>query len=110
MSRGIAMTHEALQAALEARLAGLQSRLSSLKEDATKSHSSDSSEQAQERENDEVVDAIANETEHSIRVIQATLKRIHEGNYGVCEACGEIIDEARLQAIPEATRCVGCVS
>ncbi|MCB1687094.1 MAG: TraR/DksA family transcriptional regulator [Halioglobus sp.] len=104
------MTDKALQAELEARLASLQSRLASLKKDATQPHSSDSSEQAQERENDEVVDAIANETRLSIRVIQATLKRIEDGTYGACEACGEPIGEARLNAIPEATRCVSCVS
>ncbi|CAA0122285.1 General stress protein 16O [Halioglobus japonicus] len=102
------MTRKAIQAELEARLASLQARLSSLKQDVTQSHSSDSSEQAQERENDEVVDTIANETEASIRTVQAALERLKEGTYGSCEACGESISDARLEAIPEATRCVNC--
>lgn len=102
------MTHEAVRAGLEARLAALQARFASLKQDVTQSHSSDSSEQAQERENDEVVDVIANETEASIRTVQAALQRIEVGTYGHCEVCGEPIGEGRLSAIPEATRCVSC--
>jgi len=102
------MTYETLKIELQERLATLQSRLSSLKKDATQSHSGDSAEQAQERENDEVVDAIGNETMQSIRVIQSALERIESGIYGVCDNCGEDIGLARLEAVPEATRCVNC--
>ena len=102
------MAHEALKAELEERLAAMLARLSSIKKDVTQSHSGDSAEQAQERENDEVVDAIGNETAASIREIQEALDRIAEGTYGECEACGKPIAEGRLKAIPEATRCVDC--
>jgi len=102
------MAYETLQAQLQERLAGLQQRLASIKKDVTQSHSGDSAEQAQERENDEVVDAIGNETAQSIRVIQAALDRIADGTYGICADCGERIAQARLEAIPEATRCVNC--
>jgi DnaK suppressor protein len=102
------MAYEAVRAELEARLAELQARLASIKREVTQSHSGDSAEQAQERENDEVVDAIGNETAQSIRVIQAAIERIDEGTYGLCERCGEEIGNARLRAIPEATSCVNC--
>ena len=102
------MSYEGLRAELEEGLATLQARLASIKQDVTKSHSGDSAEQAQERENDEVVDAIGNETAQSIRGIQAALARIDDGTYGVCSRCGEDIGEARLRAVPEATRCVNC--
>ncbi|MEJ2532449.1 MAG: TraR/DksA C4-type zinc finger protein [Halioglobus sp.] len=102
------MAYEALRAELEARLGELQARLASIKREVTQSHSGDSAEQAQERENDEVVDAIGNETAQSIRVIQAAIERIDDGTYGICDRCGEEIGEARLEAIPEATRCVNC--
>lgn len=102
------MTHEALKAQLEERLVVLQTRLASIKRDVTKSHSGDSAEQAQEREDDEVVDAIGNETAQSIRDIQAALARINAGTYGICVECGEDISEGRLRAVPEATRCVNC--
>ena len=104
------MSHEALKAELEAKLAELQSRLASIKREVTQSHSGDSAEQAQERENDEVVDAIGNETAQSIRVIQAALSRIEDGSYGICDSCGKEIGEARLAVVPEATRCVDCAA
>ena len=102
------MSNDALKKQLEERLATLQARLASIKKDVTREHSGDSAEQAQERENDEVVDAIGNETALSIRAVAAALERIAEGTYGVCENCGEDIGEARLQVVPEATRCVNC--
>ena len=102
------MSNDALKKQLEERLATLQARLASIKKDVTREHSGDSAEQAQERENDEVVDAIGNETALSIRTVAAALERIEEGTYGVCENCGEDIGEARLQVVPEATRCVSC--
>jgi DnaK suppressor protein len=41
------------------------------------------------------------------RLAQA-LRRLHDGTYGVCEECGEIIAGARLRAMPEVTTCVRC--
>ena len=102
------MNDEALKKELESRLAALQARLTSIKKQATQSHSGDSAEQAQERENDEVVDAIGNETAQSIRGIQAALERLEAGTYGLCENCGEEIGRKRLEVVPEATRCVNC--
>lgn len=42
--------------------------------------------------------------------IQASLARIERGTYGSCEGCGELIDEDRLRALPEADRCGGCAA
>ena len=39
---------------------------------------------------------------------ERALGRIDDGTYGVCEACGEPIGKARLQAFPRATLCVQC--
>ena len=102
------MEYQALKDELEGRLAALQSRLASIKKDVTREHSGDSAEQAQERENDEVVDAIGNETAQSIRGVTAALERIADGSYGICENCGDQIGQARLEIVPEATRCVAC--
>ena len=102
------MAYEALKAELEKRLAEMQARLASIKEDVTQGYSGDSAEQAQERENDEVMDAIGNETRQSLHDIQVALDRIADGSYGECEVCGEDIGEGRLKVIPEATRCVNC--
>ena len=102
------MAYETLKAELEERRALMQARLSSIKKDVTQEHSGDSAEQAQERENDEVVDAIGNETRQSLHAIQVALDKIAEGSYGECEKCGKEIGEARLQVIPEAALCVTC--
>ena len=102
------MAYDSIRQQLEERLAELQVRLENIKKDVTQSHSGDSAEQAQERENDEVVDAIGNETAQSIKIVQAALGRIADGSYGTCKECGKSIGQARLEAMPEATRCVGC--
>jgi len=36
------------------------------------------------------------------------LERLREGEYGLCEECGEPIAPARLRAMPEVARCVRC--
>jgi RNA polymerase-binding transcription factor len=102
------MAHETLKAELEQQLVQLQARLASIKKDATQGHSGDSAEQAQERENDEVVDAIGNETVQSIRDVQSALERISAGTYGICDSCGEDISAQRLAVLPQATCCVNC--
>lgn len=36
--------------------------------------------------------------------------RLAHGDYGVCEDCAQTIAPERLEALPDATRCVGCQS
>lgn len=38
------------------------------------------------------------------------LKRLDAGEFGWCEACGELIAPRRLDADPAVTHCVDCVS
>lgn len=45
--------------------------------------------------------------ERANRLAEA-LERLREGEYGLCEECGESIAPARLRAMPEATTCVPC--
>ncbi len=40
--------------------------------------------------------------------IDAALKRIEDGVYGVCTDCGVDIPAARLHAAPETPRCIDC--
>lgn len=102
------MDTQAIKDKLSAELADLTARLDHIKRDVSQAHSSDSAEQAQERENDEVLDEIGNETLHSIEQIKAALKRIDEGEYGICQSCGDEIALERLQILPETTFCVKC--
>jgi DnaK suppressor protein len=43
-----------------------------------------------------------------IRKINAALNRIEEGEYGICEICGEEIDLRRLRVRPVTTCCIDC--
>ncbi|MFC7101818.1 TraR/DksA family transcriptional regulator [Nonomuraea rubra] len=42
------------------------------------------------------------------QAIMEALKRIDEGVYGRCVDCGSSVPEGRLEARPEAARCVQC--
>lgn len=43
-----------------------------------------------------------------VRDVDAALRRILVGAYGLCVDCGERIDRRRLEAYPTAKRCLGC--
>lgn len=102
------MTPEQARNVLQNHLNQLEVRLGKLKSDVTQSHSADFEEQAQERENDEVIDALGHETETSIVELRAALLRIDENRYGLCEECDEYISPQRLEALPEARLCIDC--
>jgi DnaK suppressor protein len=42
--------------------------------------------------------------------IRTALKRVDEGDYGVCQMCGDDIGERRLLARPMATHCIDCMT
>jgi len=48
----------------------------------------------------------------SLEVTEARMTRalakLHEGTYGVCDACDEPIAPARLRAAPESVLCIEC--
>ncbi len=43
-----------------------------------------------------------------LALIAAALKRIDDGDYGVCVVCDEPIAPGRLEVNPTATRCIRC--
>lgn len=43
-----------------------------------------------------------------LAAIDAALKRIEDGVYGMCSDCGIDIPAKRLEAAPEASRCITC--
>jgi DnaK suppressor protein len=47
-------------------------------------------------------------SEHVLAEIDAALKRIEDGTYGICSNCGKEIPEERLEALPWATLCIDC--
>lgn len=70
--------------------------------------SSNWTEQATERENDEVLDSLGNASEQELILVNTALKRIDSGDYFSCSICGDDIPTARLELLPFATHCVNC--
>ena len=40
--------------------------------------------------------------------VEAALERLEEGEFGICQGCGEPIPQRRLEALPWARFCVAC--
>ena len=98
---------------LRTRGAELSARLQAVRADQARSRaplSLDSADRATERENDDVVDAIGMRAESELFLIKEALARIEAGTFGRCVTCGSPITEARLRAIPYATRCSECAT
>lgn len=86
----------------------LSNRLESLSTDRSKSHSIDSSEQAVERENDEVIDQLESDARTELVQVKLAMQRIDNGTYGVCAKCEEEISPERLKALPFVELCINC--
>lgn len=84
-------------------------RISSIETDIKhEGMSADWTEQASERENDEVLESLGNASEQELLMVNAALQRIDAGDYFCCSTCGETIPEARLELLPFTTYCVNC--
>ena len=70
--------------------------------------SADWSDQATERENDEVLMSLGDSSEEELAQIRLALRRIDEGRYFHCRGCGAEIPLARLELLPFTAHCVGC--
>ena len=99
---------ETLKQQMLARREKLSDKIGRIKGDLSKEHSSDWSEQAQERENDEVLDQLGGDAEQELHDINLALDRMDSGEYGVCVSCATEIPMARLEIKPEAATCVNC--
>jgi len=52
--------------------------------------------------------ALKQSLEKKARSLEAALRKVEEGEYGICKECGEPISEERLAILPQATVCVEC--
>jgi DnaK suppressor protein len=99
-----------LQEQLAKQKAELTERVDKIRADIGRGLEADSKEQATQLENQEVLDALANEATVEINKINAALQRMGDGSYGTCLSCGEAIDRRRLNVRPYASRCIACAS
>ena len=54
------------------------------------------------------VEAALEALERHRNAVSAALERISDGTYGRCLGCGHQVPEGRLEARPDAARCVAC--
>ena len=55
-----------------------------------------------------VDEAQAEHAAHELEDILAARRRLADGTYGLCRACGEPIGLERLRTLPATSYCVGC--
>lgn len=70
--------------------------------------SSDQADDADAVENAERMNAITRNAQVLLDQVNAALRRVAEGTYGICVNCGKEIAERRLEALPYATLCIEC--
>jgi DnaK suppressor protein len=46
--------------------------------------------------------------EESLSEVEHALQKYEAGTYGFCDSCGQPIERARLEAIPQASLCLNC--
>jgi len=47
-------------------------------------------------------------TRDQLAAVEHALEKFEKGTYGYCDNCGQPIDPARLEALPEASLCMKC--
>ncbi|WP_430334794.1 TraR/DksA family transcriptional regulator [Rhodococcus sp. ACT016] len=56
------------------------------------------------------VTALLADARREVEELDAALRRVEDGTYGICMYCGNSIAEARLDALPAARTCIECSS
>jgi len=103
-------TLDARREALMARLAELDSRMHAIEAELDQPASKDWEEAAVEQEDDEVLEALGEQSRTEVRRIRAALDRIRRGAYGYCVECGTEIAPERLDLLPATPFCAACAA
>jgi DnaK suppressor protein len=70
----------------------------------------DSVDQASQSIEKELLFELSDNERMTLDQIEAALRKIDKGNYGLCESCRKPIAKLRLQALPFARYCIVCQS
>lgn len=108
MSAAQVRSLDARKAGLEQRMAEVKARLAAIEAELDSHVERDWEEAAVEREGDEVLEAEGAAGLNEIRRIEAALRRMAAGEYGICARCGAEIAEERLNALPVTPFCRDC--
>jgi DnaK suppressor protein len=95
---------------LEQQKIELSERVSKIRADIGRGLDANSIEQATQLENSEVLNALVQEGEQELAQVKSALLRIDDGTFGACTACGEMISDERLNALPYSSECISCAS
>jgi RNA polymerase-binding transcription factor DksA len=95
---------------LETRLKELKTRLGRIEDELEQPVSERFAEQAVEREDEEVLEDLGAAGVQEVRMIDAALRRIENGSYGICVRCGDPIGEDRLDVLPQTPVCRDCAA
>ncbi len=52
--------------------------------------------------------ALEKQIREQLAEVEHTLNKFEQGTYGLCDSCGQPIDPARLEALPQANLCLSC--
>jgi RNA polymerase-binding protein DksA len=74
-------------------------------EEASDQHLADTATAMHDRELDY---GLTENEEELLTAIDAALRRIEDGMYGICTNCGKPIGDERLQALPWTDLCINC--
>ena len=100
-----------LRASLEQERSDLRARLSEMGlgdgELSFDQNFADSSQVTAERGE---VEALAGNLRESLTDVEAAIKKLDDGSFGICEGCGQAISPDRLEAKPAARLCMDCAS
>lgn len=96
---------EERKAQLMARREFLQGRIAGIGAEFDSHESKDWEDMATEREADEVLEDLGQSAQTELRMIDAALGRIEEGEYGYCVTCGDEIPKDRLDLVPATPFC-----
>lgn len=99
---------DVLKIKMESQRTELNDRLERIKQDLAKPRDKDWEEQAQERENDDVLKQLKIDVENQLRDINKALDRMKHHQYGICTNCATDIPMARLEIKPEVSLCIKC--
>jgi RNA polymerase-binding transcription factor DksA len=95
---------DGVKAGLQADGVGIETERESLGElSDSPQHQADTGTETFDRERDL---SILDQIEAELADVEHALRRLDDGTYGTCEACGKPITEERLDALPAARFCV----
>ena len=52
--------------------------------------------------------ALEKQIKDQLAIVERALNKFEAGTYGLCDSCGKPINPERLEALPQASRCLDC--